>query len=147
MSDAGKFQGTYAAEKVVITIGGLILSGFVDGDFVTVKYDEDRYTKKAGADGEVGRSKNASRAGSFEVSLSGTSAANDKLSALFNLTQIGGIDPPIPVAVADLSGRSLAAASNAWIKTVPDLVLGKDITDRKWLFDCADLVINIGGNN
>jgi hypothetical protein len=144
---AGQFQGTYAAEKVIITIGGVILSGFTDGDFATVKFDEDRYTKKAGADGEVGRSKNASRAGSFEIVMSGTSAANDKLSALFNLTQIGGIDPPLPIAVADLSGRSLAAASNAWIKTVPDLVFGKDITDRTWTFDCADLVINVGGNN
>ena len=144
---AGDFQGTYAAEKVIISIGGVTISGFTDGDFVTVKYDEDRYTKKAGADGEVGRSKNASRAGSIEVVLSGTSMANDELSALFNLAQIGGIDPPIPIAVADLSGRSLAAASNAWIKTVPDLVFGKDITDRKWTFDVADLVINVGGNN
>src|ERR1700693_408798 len=142
---AGDFQGTYAAKKVIISIGGVTISGFTDGDFVTVKYDEDRYTKKAGADGEVGRSKNASRAGSIEVVLSGTSMANDELSALFNLAQIGGIDPPIPIAVADLSGRSLAAASNAWIKTVPDLVFGKDITDRKWTFDVADLVINVGG--
>lgn len=144
---AGDFQGTYAAEKVIITIGGVTISGFTDGDFVTVKYDEDRYTKKAGADGEVGRSKNASRAGTVEVVLSGTSAANDELSALFNLAQIGGIDPPVPIAVADLSGRSLAAASNAWIKTVPDLVFGKDITDRSWVFDTADLVINVGGNS
>jgi hypothetical protein len=144
---AGDFQGTYAAEKVIISIGGVTMSGFTDGDFVTVKYDEDRYTKKAGADGEVGRSKNASRAGSVEVVLSGTSAANDEMSALFNLAQIGGIDPPVPITVADLSGRSLASASNAWIKTVPDLVFGKDITDRSWVFDTADLIINVGGNN
>jgi hypothetical protein len=144
---AGDFQGTYAAEKVIISIGGVTVSGFTDGDFVTVKYDESRYTKKAGADGEVGRSKNASRAGSVEIGLSGTSAANDELSALFNLAQIGGIDPPIPVSVADLSGRSLASCSNAWIKDTPDLVFGKDITDRTWVLDAADLVINIGGNN
>lgn len=144
---AGDFQGTYAAEKVIISVGGVAISGFTDGDFVTVKYDEDRYVKKAGADGEVGRSKNASRAGTVEIVLSGTSSANDELSALFNLAQIGGIDPPIPIAVADLSGRSLAVASNAWIKTVPDLIFGKNITDRKWVFDAADLVINVGGNS
>ena len=35
---AGDYQGTYAAEKVIVTVGGVILSGFTDGDFVTAKY-------------------------------------------------------------------------------------------------------------
>lgn len=144
---AGDFQGTYAAEKVIVTVGGVNVNGFTDGDFLTAKYDEDRYFKKTGADGEVGRSKNASRAGTIEVVLSGTSAANDELSALFNLAQIGGIDAPIPMGVADLSGRSLVGASKAWLKTAPDMVFGAEIGERTWTFDCADMVFNYGGNN
>lgn len=144
---AGDFQGTYAAEKVIITIGSVIVSGFTDGDFLTAKYDEDRYFKKVGADGEVGRSKNGSRSGTIEVVLSGTSPANDELSALFNLAQIGGIDAPMPMGVADLSGRSVVAASKAWLKTAPDMVFGKEIGERTWTFDCADMIFSYGGNS
>ena len=144
---AGDFQGTYAAEQVIVSVGGVTVTGFTDGDFLTAKYDEQRYFKKVGADGEVGRSKNGSRSGTIEVVLSGTSAANDLLSALFNLGQIGGIDAPIPMGVADLSGRSLVAASKAWLQTAPDLVFGKEIGDRTWIFDCADMVFNYGGNS
>lgn len=143
---AGNFQGTYAAEKVVVTVGGVIVSGFTDGDFLTAKYDEDRYTKRVGADGEVGRARTASRSGSIEIVLSATSPANDELSALFNLAQIGGIDPPIPVGITDLSGRSVAGASKAWIKTAPDMKFGNEVGERTWVLDCADLVLNYGGN-
>ncbi|MBX9771683.1 MAG: DUF3277 family protein [Candidatus Obscuribacterales bacterium] len=144
---AGDFQGTYAAEKVIVTIGGVILSGFADGDFVTAKYDEDRFTSKTGADGEVGRAKNASKTGTIEIVLSASSFANDELSLLFNLGQMAGITPTIPVAVVDLSGRSLAAAADAWLKTTPDMVFGKEITDRTWTFACAGLTLSYGGNN
>jgi len=143
---AGDYQGTYAAEKVIVTVGGVIISGFDDGDFITVKFSEDRYTVKSGADGEVGRAKTASRVGEIEINLSATSKANDELSALFNLAQIGGIDRPIPFGVADLSGRSVAGASKAWIKTAPDLTFGKEIGSRTWTLTAADLTISYGGN-
>jgi len=144
---AGDFQGTYSADKVIIAIGGVNVSGFADGDFVSAKFDEDRYMKKSGADGEVGRSRNPSKAGTIDITLSQTSQANDGLSALFSLDAIGTYDAPISISVADLSGRSLATASKAWIKTSPDLTFGKEIGDRVWVIDCADLSIFVGGNN
>lgn len=144
---AGEFQGTYAAEKVVVTVGTSIVTGFADGDFITAKFSEDRYFSKAGADGEVGRAKTASRMGEITITLSATSAANDELSSIFNLAQVGGIDPPIPFGVADLSGRSVAFASKAWIKTAPDMTFGKEIGDREWILECADLSMTYGGNS
>lgn len=143
---AGDYQGTYAAEKVVVTVGGVIVTGWGDGDYITAKYDEDRYMAKVGADGEVGRSKNASRLGTIEMVLSSSSKANDELSSLFNLGQIGGIDSPVPVAVSDLSGRDAAFCSNGWLMTTPEMVKGKEVGERTWVFQCADLTLNFGGN-
>lgn len=143
---AGNYQGTYAAEQGVTIVGGAIITGFGDGDYITVKYDEDRYIKKTGCDGEVGRSRTASRAGTIEIVTSATSKANDELSAIFNFAQIGGIDPPVVFSHADLSGRSFAAASKAWIKTTPDYKFGKEIGENVWILDAADLAINFGGN-
>lgn len=143
---AGDYAGTYDPTKVIVTIGGVIVSGFGDGDAITARYDEDRYTKYTGADGEVSRSKNASRAGSIEVVLAQTSKANDELSALFNLALFGGADGVFPVGLVDLSGRTVLAASKCWIKTAPDVVFGKEVTDRTWTFDTADLSFQVGGN-
>ena len=143
---AGDYQGTYAPEKVVVTVGGVTVSGFADGDFITAAYDEDRYFKRVGSDGEVGRAKNASKAGTIEIVLSQTSGANDELNAIFGLSALAGIDAAVPVAVADLSGRSLVFASKAWLKTAPEMIMSKEIGDRTWVLDCADMVFSHGGN-
>lgn len=137
---AGNMQGTYSAEQVIITVGGVIVSGFTDGDYVTCKYNDQRYTAKAGADGEVARSKTASRMGTIEIVLSHTSAANNELGQLFNLDLTGGESPTVPIEVADLSGTGLVQAANAWVQTSPDFVRGTEVGDATWTFECADLV-------
>lgn len=143
---AGDYQGTYAADKVIVIVGGIPVSGFADGTFVTAKYEADRYIKKVGADGEVSRSKNADKSGTIEIVLSQTSASNDALSALFGLSALAGIDPVVPVAVTDLSGRSLVAASKCWLKTSPEVTFGREIGERTWVLEAADLLISVGGN-
>jgi len=139
---AGDFQGTYSAEKVIVTVGGVILSVFGDGDFVTAKFNQDRYVTKVGADGEVARAKTADRTGTIEIVLSSTSKANMELSALFNLSMLSGVEPTVPIGVVDLSGKALVAASRAWLKTTPDWVRGKEISEATWTFECADLKLS-----
>lgn len=139
---AGDMQQTYSAEQVIITVGNVILSGFSDGDFVTCKYSENRYTAKAGADGEVARSKTASRMGTVEIVLSHTSAANDELSQQFNLALMGGDSPTVPIQVSDLSGTGQVTASNAWLSIAPDFVRGIEIGEATWTFECADMAFN-----
>lgn len=136
---AGDFQGTYSAEQVIVTVGGVIVTGFGDGDFITAKHDEDRYTHKVGADGEVGRAKNANRAGTIEIVLASTSRANRELGDLFKLSLMGGTDEPVSVSVADLSGNSECYASTAWLKTSPDFSRGKEISEQTWTLQAADL--------
>lgn len=144
---AGNYQGTYDASQVASIVGGAILSGFTDGDFVTAEYADDRYTMLAGADGEVGRSRNPSRAGSITFVLASTSIANDQLSALSNIDALGGVDAPIPIAVTDLSGRTVIACSKGWLRVPPSVSFGTEVGEREWIYDCADLTMFVGGNN
>jgi hypothetical protein len=139
---AGDIQRTYDPQTVIITVGGVIVSGFTDGDFVTAEYDEDRYMVKSGADGEVGRAKNASRMGTITVTLMSSSLANHELSAIFNLEMLGGLDLVIPIGIADLSGTSAVAASKCWIKKAPPFTRGKEVSECEWEFSAADLVIS-----
>lgn len=143
---AGDFQGTYDLTKVVTTIGGVILTGFGEGDVITYDYEEERTFTKVGADGEVGVASNPSRLGTATFNLSQTSKANDELSALFNIGSLGSIINPVPVGSADLSGRSVAGGSKSWIKKTPPMTFGREIGEREWVFQVADLLMTFGGN-
>jgi hypothetical protein len=133
---SGAFQGTYDPEKVILSIGGISVSGFIDGDFF----------KTEGIDGETIRAMNLSKSGAIEISVMASSKANDAMTTLLPASQGGSPLPPVPITIKDLSGRSLASCSKAWLKTEPDLVFGMEISDNKWIFDCADLDIYYGGS-
>lgn len=143
---AGDYAGTYDATKVIVTIGGIIITGFADGDYIKAKRSSDLYTKYVGADGEVSRSKTADKSGEIEVILGQTSSSNDELSAMFNLALLGGVDGTFPIGVVDLSGRSVIAAANCWLRTAPEATFGVEISERSWMFDTASLSYQIGGN-
>lgn len=144
---ASELTGSYDPTQVIVTVGGVILSGFSDGDSVIARRDEDTYFARVGTDGGVARARNANKMGEFEFRLLQTSMVNDLLSALCatdDLTNDGLV--VIPITVADGSGRSLAVAAQCWVKTLPDMVLGKEIGERIWIFSAADLRIFYGGN-
>lgn len=143
---AGDYQGAYNAGKVVVTVGGIIVSGFDDGDFVSASYEGDRATPKVGADGEVGLSINPSRLGTITITLSATSKANDELSALANLNNNSVFTSAFPIGVADLSGRTVIAGTKCWLQTAPDVTFGTEVGSREWVFGVADLLTTIGGN-
>jgi hypothetical protein len=143
---SGAFQGTYDPEKVILSIGGISVSGFIDGDFITARHDTPRFFKTEGIDGETIRAMNLSKSGTIEVSVMASSKANDAMTTLLPASQGGTPLPPVPITIKDLSGRSLASCSKAWLRTEPDLVFGMEISDNKWIFDCADLDIYYGGS-
>lgn len=145
---AATLTGSYDPSQVVVTIGGVIVTGFSDGDSIIARMADDKYFTRVGTDGGVARARNASALGEIEIKLLQTSGANAALSALFNTDDLvnGGL-AVIPVSVVDGSGLSLAAASQAWVKSIPEMVLGKEVSERTWILSCADLRMFHGGNS
>lgn len=140
--------GSYDPAQVIVTVGSVIITGFSDGDSIIARRAEDIYLTRVGTDGGVARARNSNKMGEFEFKLLQTSAANDLLSALFatdDLTNDGLI--VVPITVFDGSGRSLAAATQCWIKTLPEAVFAKEVSERVWVFSAADLKIFHGGGN
>lgn len=136
---------TYDPKQVVVSIGGIPISGYLDGTFIQVTRDEDAFAKKTGADGETSRAKSNSRGGSVTLSLAQTSLSNDALSALAAVDENTG-NGVVPLLVKDVRGTSLIASASAWIKKLPDTIYSKEIEGREWVIDCADLQIFVGGN-
>ena len=136
---------TYDPASVAVLVGGVPITGYADGTFVTVARDSDTFQKVSGADGQVARSKTNDKTGTLTITLMQTSASNDVLegiAALDELTSTG----IVPTLVKDNSGRSIHFAGNSWIRKVPDAEFGKEISNREWVIDLADLVPFNGGN-
>jgi len=138
---------TYDPTKLTVIVGGVIVSGFIDGDFITAKRDEDLYMKRVGADGHVARARNGNKSGSIEIKLLQSSPAVNELSelvALDNFLFDGDILIPIQI-VSPGDGAELVVSTQSWLKTPPEIVFGKEVGERSFLFDCADLKLSLAG--
>lgn len=136
---------SYDASQVIVTFAGSIISGYADGTFVTVEFDEQQYNKVTGADGLTQRSKTGNYAGSVTITLMNGSASNDVLSVAWNTDRVSNSGKGA-LLVKDLSGRTLWQAKNAWVRQMPSQGFGKDAENREWVMDCDELAGQAGGN-
>lgn len=136
---------TYDPSKVSIVFGAATLTGFSDGTFVKIKRSGDVFEKKRGADGTVDRI--AKSVGDFEVevTLKQTSPLNAILSGIL-ASDMKSNDGILNLSVTDLSGASLFAASQAWIRKDPDTDYADSLGSRTWTFDTGAGANLVGGN-
>lgn len=137
---------SYDPKNVLVSIGGVPMSGFADGTFLEVSRDENAFTKVTGADGFTSRVKSNNRGGLMTLTLLETSPSNDVLSAYAALDEISGTGI-VPVLIKDVSGTSLYFSATGWVQKLPDSTFGKDINNRAWTLDLADVDVFIGGNS
>lgn len=122
---------TYDPSKVYIIIGGVPLSGYADGTFVTIDEMSDGVMSQAGADGEVARSMSTDRRVEVTITLQQTSLSNAILSGLYIADKISGAGI-IPILVEDLTGGTEFAAGQAWINKQASRGYSKGIETREW---------------
>ena len=136
---------TFDPKSVIVTIGGVPMSGYADGTFLTVDRDEDAFSKVTGADGVTSRVKSNNRSGTMTLSLTQTSSSNDVLSGFVALDEIANAGV-VPILVKDVSGNSLFFSATGWVKKFPSSEFGKEISNRDWVLDLADVDVFVGGN-
>lgn len=136
---------TFDPKSIIITIGGVPMSGFADGTFLEITTDTQQFTKVIGADGYATRVKSNNYGGILTLTLSQTSPSNDILSALLNLDRFtnSGV---VPILIKDLLGTSMFFSATGWIQQFPDFTFSNEIAERAWVFDLADVEMFIGGN-
>lgn len=136
---------TYDPTKLTVIVGGVIVSGFSDGDYITAKRDEDLYTKRVGADGHVARARNGNKSGTIEIKLLQGSPAVAEIAALVALDNFlfdGDVLIPISI-VSPGTAAELVVSTQSWLKTAPEMVFGKEVGERTFVFDCADLKLSL----
>lgn len=136
---------TYDPKEVIITIGGVPMSGFSDGTFLEVVRTEPTWNMVVGADGFVTRGKTNNLSGLVTLTLKQSSPSNDVLSGFMALDELtnSGI---IPVLIKDLSGNSTYFSGQGWVMQYANSTFGKDINDREWSIQLATLDLFVGSN-
>lgn len=136
---------TFDPKQVQVIIGGNIITGYADGEFINLERDENTFSKVVGADGEVSRAKSNNKAGTLTLTLLQTSASNDILSGIMIADELSnsGI---VPVFIKDSLGTSNLFAGEGWVQKPPAFTGDKEITNREWVIDLAQVEVFIGGN-
>jgi hypothetical protein len=137
---------TFDPKSVVITIGGVPMSGFADGTFLEVTADTQQFTKIVGADGFTTRVKSNNYGGVLTLTLSQSSPSNDALSAILSLDRAANAGI-VPILIKDMSGSTVIFSATGWIQQFPDVTFGNEINNRAWTFDLTEIDILIGGND
>lgn len=137
--------GTYNPKQVILTIGGIPISGYAEGTFINVERDEDSFSKYVGSDGEVSRARTNNNSGTLTLTLAQTSNSNLILSGILQEDELRG-DGIVPVIIKDASGQSVAFAAEGWIKKPASNEYSNEVGSREWTIDLAKVSIFTGGN-
>lgn len=138
--------GTYDPKQVILTIGGVPISGYADETFISIKRSNGAaFTKKRGADGSVERVNRNSYDFTVEITLQQTSNSNLVLDGFLGVDMASN-SGVMPITVTDLSGASVFVAASAWVSEDPQLDFGTDTTSRKWVIETGPAVATVGGN-
>lgn len=136
---------TYSAKKVSVIVGGIPMHGFTEDSVVMIEQSAEAFKMLVGADGEVGRSYNPDRSGKITIHLNNYSDSNDVLSGLA-IADAATLIGTFPVMVKDNNGTTLAASAEAWISKIPNTEFKREIGQREWVIECAQLQYYAGGS-
>ncbi|MBG23780.1 MAG: DUF3277 domain-containing protein [Idiomarinaceae bacterium] len=144
--------GTFSPDALDVIISNdemtHVLTGFVEGTFVSIEPFAERVTPSYGARGEAYRVMNPVSAFNMTVSLSQTSHSNDILHRLLQLDR-QTFDGTFNILVKDSSGTTLLSERCAYIGTEPTVSFsgGGTLEGREWAIHLPKPQYVIGGNS
>lgn len=122
---------TYNPKEVTVIYGGIILTGFGDGDFINVEREAGDWSDFAGVDGEVTRSRLNDPRLTITLTLSQASPGNRVLSDLRKADAETG-NGAKDLLIRDLRGETLLYCSKAWIQNPPAISFAREAGTREW---------------
>ena len=137
---------TYDPKAVILTVGGIPISGYSEGTFIDVTRNEPTWNLVVGADGLVTRGKTNNFTGTLTITLKQSSPSNDVLSGILAIDEATN-QGVFPVLVKDLSGNSIYFGARCWINQYADSTFGKDISDRVWSLSMDEADMFVGSNS
>lgn len=135
---------TYSSSELIVVYGASRLTGWADGEFISIAYDDDIFKYTNGADGEVARVKSDKLMATITCRFLQTSPSNDILSGYF-LDDLAN-NAPQNFIIKDLSGTTILDGDQSSIMKLPDSGYGTENVNREWGIKVPKLVGFLGGN-
>lgn len=137
----------YDPAAVTQILGTIPISGYADGTFISVEWNEDAFNLTVGVDKEACRAKTNNVSATITCTLLQSSITNDLLCALHqvDLNTPNG-DGVVPYLLKDLTGRTLLTAETAWIRKMASVSFSKEAESREWVIETDALIGLVGGN-
>jgi hypothetical protein len=136
---------TYDPAQINFSFNGFLISGFMDGTFITIERKEDSWTPHIGADGEYARARNRNQSGTIKFTVMQTSSSNDFLSTQMALDEVTGLGTGVAM-LRDGLGRTVVMGADAYLLKPAQVQYGKEIAGREWTLEVPKLEVFIGGN-
>ena len=122
-------MATYDPKKVNVIVGGVVITGFADGEMVVGERNTEKRTQVVGAKGEVDIVQSADNTGKITITLKHTSPSNHVLKGLYkSSTQF-----PVVVVDSNIKGDVGMAGSLCSIENLPNFERGDDISNNEWV--------------
>jgi hypothetical protein len=136
---------TFSMEKTCVTANGLPITGWADGDAITVEFNEDNWTHVVGADGEVTRVYQSRKDATITLRLGMGSTSNAVLANLKRLDEQTGV--PINITIIDFLLGDKVVANQCWCMRDPGRTFGQDASPKEWTYVVAELTVTHGGGS
>ena len=124
---------TYDARKVTTVVGGVIITGFPEGDMVKCSKDNDNFESSSGAQGDVAVAISGDSLGTVVITVSQTSPSISYLDQLANDRTMTSVWVNSMNEVKETTG-----GSKAMVTKVADVSYGKSITNREYTLKVFD---------
>lgn len=130
---------TYSPKDINLTMGGVDITGFADGTFLTIARENPLFSKVVSADGkEVARARNDDRSGTAELTLLHTADSNVYLDSLRRRDERFG-DAVVTFKVSDRKSGVQIFSGQAWVGEIASVEYGKEIGERQWVIQLASI--------
>lgn len=129
---------TYNPKKVVLTVGGMTVTGFAEDSFITIDPSTDGVTKKVGADGEIVRSISPDDTYIVKFVTHKYAPINIYLEGRLKADRenCNGLIPGI--SVDDLRGGAQFSADKCWVVRSASIGYGRESGNREWEIHTAE---------
>lgn len=134
----------YNPGKVIVSFKGVQITGYADGTFVKTARDTKSFGDKAGAGGDVVRTRSLDKRGSMVITLQAASPSNDYLSTCITTDELKGNQVGM-AQVTDGNGTSLMEGASAWVEAPADSEYAAESGNREWTIRITELKMFNGG--
>lgn len=130
----GILQGTMDLAQCAIDIDGFPITGFGDGDAVTIDYNAPIYNTTVGADGDYHRAASNDQGGSITFNIMQTSTTSRAyLDGLLRRHELGEA-PTHTISVRSLRTGEVVVLTQCYPEDRPSITFGAEASAREYMF-------------